>query len=170
MKLTNLDRDSFIRAVMNDVPLENFSEKAHALIKAAHEKWLPEPIRLVYADEKLRRQFLKVTYIRHSQHIESLSLYAAEGFEIIANKTLNEKVSELATKSRLQSEKRQALSQKLKSVIHSCNTLKQAQELLPEFVKYLPQDRDGKVTRNVPAVGNLVADLAEAGWPKKEKK
>lgn len=34
---------------------------------------------------------------------------------------------------------------------------------LPEFAKYLPQERDGKVIRSMPVIANLVADLMQAG-------
>ena len=46
----------------------------------------------------------------------------------------------------------------------------QALEILPEFAKYLPQERDGKVIRSMPVIANLVADLMQAGWPKDKAK
>lgn len=59
-----------------------------------------------------------------------------------------------------------ALKAKLTAAIAACFTLKQAKERLPEFVKYLPTDRDSTGTSNLPAVANLVADLVQLGWPK----
>ena len=170
MKLNNYDRDSFVRAVMNDVPQIDYCAKAEALVKAAHEKWLPAAVKPLYEDKELRHRFLKTNYINFSQHLSSITLYAADGFEIGSVKGLREKISELAAKASEQSAKRRSLHSQVKSAIYGCNTLKQATDLMPEFAKYLPQDRDGKVTRNVPAIGNLVTDLTAAGWPKKETK
>jgi len=47
--------------------------------------------------------------------------------------------------------------------------LKQAQERLPELVKYLPADREKTRVTNLPAVINPVAELTAAGWPKDKK-
>lgn len=65
-----------------------------------------------------------------------------------------------------QTASRNALESKLNAIIGGCTTLKQAMERLPEFVKYLPQERGGKVISTLPAIANVVADLTAAGWPK----
>lgn len=62
------------------------------------------------------------------------------------------------------------LRKQLTAVIAACTTLKQAKEALPEFIKYLPEEPGNPVDRTLPVVGNLVADLSKAGWPKKDSK
>ena len=62
------------------------------------------------------------------------------------------------------------LRKQLTAVIASCTTLKQAKKALPEFVKYLPEEPGSAIDRTLPVVGNLVADLSKAGWPKKDSK
>lgn len=59
------------------------------------------------------------------------------------------------------------LRKQLTATIDSCTTLKQAKEVLPEFIQYLPEEPT-QVNRSLPVVGNLVADLSKAGWPKKK--
>ena len=53
----------------------------------------------------------------------------------------------------------------LEAVISGCTTLKQAQERLPEFVKYLPQP-ERKATPNLPSTTDVFDSLTKAGWPK----
>ena len=76
-------------------------------------------------------------------------------------------ISEMDDQQKLQNESHSQLRQQLRNAISLCNTLKQAEEALPEFKKYLPEDRDGdKKCRQMPVIANLVADLMNAGWPK----
>lgn len=170
MKLNNHDRESFVRAVMGDVPQTDYNTKAEQLIRAAHEKWLPDAVKTVFQDSSLRQRFLKVCYLNPSSYLDNIALYAGDGFTLDSVKGLREKIGDLAAKACEQSAKRRSLHSQVKSAIYGCNTLKQAKDLMPEFAKYLPQDRDGKVTRDVPAISNLVTDLTAAGWPKKEAK
>lgn len=74
----------------------------------------------------------------------------------------------LHTKYVDQQNERVALSKRIRAVIDSCNTLKQATDALPEFAKYLP-DESPKADRSLPVVGNLVAELTTKGWPKGQK-
>jgi hypothetical protein len=36
---------------------------------------------------------------------------------------------------------------------------------LPEFEKYFPAE-DAPISKNLPALANMVADLTKLGWPK----
>lgn len=167
MRLTNYDRDSFVRAVLNDVPQIDYNAKAEALIRAAHEKSLPPKIKAVFDDTELRDRYLRVHYFNPSAHLNNIALYAGEGFSLDSVKGLREKVFAIASKAAEQSSQRQSLRLQIKAAIYGCNTLKQACDTMPELIKYLPQDRGGKVTRQLPAIGNLVSDLTKAGWQKK---
>jgi len=164
MKLTNYDRDSFISSVLDDTPSINYNDQARNLVQKSAVAKAHQKIKAVYADNSLRG-FLKFDkYYNMPYPLGSIRTLDTE----FKNEELDKQLSDLALKLKEQSAIRDDLSAKVKAVIYSCSTLKQATERLPEFVKYLPKDRDG-VTSGVPSVVNLVEDLIKAGWPKKSK-
>ena len=65
-------------------------------------------------------------------------------------------------------EKRKSVKHNLASAIGSCSTLKQAQAMFPEFVRYMPTEE--QPTKNLPALASVVADLVVMGWPQGRSK
>ena len=164
MKLTKYDREAFVRAVLDDTPQEDFDAKARAIVHAAAASRLPPKVKAVYDDSETRG-FLQVS--RYLAMPGSLNnVYTYDAFEWTDE--LRKKLDELAAKKSVQRATIRALSSKLTAVIGACSTLNQAKERLPEFVKYLPAERDGTGATNLPAVANLVTDLVAAGWPKEK--
>ena len=164
MKLTNYDRDAFIQSVLDDTPSVDYNDQARNLVQKSAVAKAPQKIKAAYADNSLRG-FLKFDKYYSMPHPLGCVRTLDTEFK---NEELDIQLADLASKSKAQSAIRDDLRMKLKAVIYSCTTLKQATERLPEFVKYLPKDRDG-VTSGVPSVINLVEDLTKAGWPKKSK-
>ena len=166
MKLTIADREAFVRAAMDDVPKENYDVPAHKLVLDHLRATVPVDLQNTiakYPDFFDAHRVSMPAYIgdfntrlipayREVRHIVTGEIYT----EIIA----------LSRKAEAQTTKRTDLVQKLRGAINGCTTLKQALEILPEFAKYLPQERDGKAIRSMPVIANLVADLMQAGWPK----
>jgi hypothetical protein len=162
MKLTKYDRDAFISSVMHDTPSVDYAEQARALVHKEAVAKAPQKIKSIYSDNSLRG-FLKFDKYYNMPHpLGSVRTLDTE----FKNDELNEKLNELAKKHKEQSGLRNDLSNKVKAVIYACSTLKQATERLPEFIKYLPKNRD-EITSGVPSVVGLVEDLTKAGWPKK---
>lgn len=62
-------------------------------------------------------------------------------------------------------DKRKTVELNLANAIGSCNTLKQAQEMFPEFVRYMPTEE--QPTKNLPALVGVVTDLVVMGWPRR---
>ena len=172
MRLNNYDRDAFVRSAMNDVPEIDFNVKAQKLINDHLKKVVP--VDLQNTITKYPDYFPAHSIATPSPlHNFASRLIAAtwEYRNLTKWPDLLEKVEALAELARVQGNQRDALARKLHAAIAPCTTLKQALELLPEFAKYLPTERDGdKTCRQMPAVANLVADLMNAGWPKKEVK
>lgn len=165
MRLTNSDRDAFVRAVMDDVPKTDYSEQAMKLCEEAFLKAADPRLLAVYNDPKLRDR-LEGRYVALPGYLQNFYHRLVDDKTLTA---LRSQLEELANKHREQVESRSKLETQLRGAIYGCTTLKQAKEVLPEFEKYLPQERDGKVIRSMPVVANLVTDLMNAGWPKDKK-
>ena len=163
MRLTKYDREAFVLACMADVPTIDYNEQAVALVRADIVATMHPMVRAVY-DNKGQRQQLDSTYVSLGGYFNSRAFYGAVGYRI--GETLKAQLSQLAEAAKVQHERDAALEDKLTATIACCTTLKTALERLPEFVAYLPTERDGTGVVNLPAVANLVTDLMAAGWPK----
>jgi hypothetical protein len=162
MKLTKTDREAFVRAVMNDVPMVDYNEKARALAMEHLVASLPSAVRALWNDNALRG-YVKV--IRHYTQYPLDNITGPEGDFSIA---VTAQLDSLATAMSDQNDERRELQERLAGVIAGCSTLAKATKVLPEFVKYLPADRDGTGVTNLPAISGVVADLTKAGWPKEQ--
>jgi hypothetical protein len=162
MKLTNYHRQAFVSSVMNDVPKVDYQRQFQAaveedMIAVAHPK-----IAAVLKDKNLRHVLFSGYHRASPKSGSGLSSVSTYRDYEPSNKaaTVFAEISELA---KLQKEKRNELEAMVTGVIKSCSTLKDAQERLPEFVKYLPEEAT-KGTM-LPAIANLAAELMKAGWP-----
>lgn len=167
MKLTNSDREAFIRAVLDDVPQVNYNEQCRTLVMAWAVARLPADVAAAY---KSNPGFITLAYV---QTPGCLSSHYAPGLDPIYNldavaPELWAQLTPLSYAAKEQEATNKALREQLKGAIFSCTTLKKAKEMLPEFEKYLPADRDGVSDRAMPMISNLVATLVEAGWPKSQ--
>ena len=159
MRLTISDKQAFVRAVLDDVPSIDYSAEFRVFALDASAKKLPKAIKAIHDDPKLRG-WLQCD--KWANMPGSCCRVYDTDFE---DDKYRSKVEELSASNKAQNAQRSELHNKLTAAIASCTTLKQAQALLPEFAKYLPEDRES-VTKCLPAVANLVADLSRAGWPK----
>lgn len=168
MRLTKDDKNAFVQAVMNDVPQVDYQE----LVRQKIQKWCFDalPADLQPAAKKYPEYFATsyiytpigcsaVYAICAPEHRGALfeGRFPAQWKELVA----------LGAEYRAQSATLQALREKVTALISTCTTLKQAEERLPEFAKYLPTDRAPATTSNLP-VANTLAELQAAGWPKGE--
>lgn len=160
MRLTTIDRDAFVRAVLDDIPTTDYQD----LYRKRMQEWGIANLPTV----------AKALHDKHPEllHREARRCVHYQYVTVIGRKDPNSDPQFVAEMRELKAawEKQTAmidtLSAKLRAVIGRCNTLKQAKERLPEFEKYLPQERDGVVLGSLPVVANVVADLTAAGWPK----
>lgn len=163
MNLNKYDRQAFVRAVMDDVPMINYDELARKKAKETILSFLPAEVQMVY---KHYPDYLNTKYIGMPGSLDNFYMPAPDR-RVIKDEAPEvwTELEELAAKKTEQGDKREALRMKLTAIIDSCRTLKQAKERLPEFEKYLPAERGVTDTVNLP-VANLVAELNAAGWPK----
>lgn len=189
MRLTIVHKDSFVRAVMDDLPDLRKTEEHASVMSAVMEKLkkgLPPKVFCLYEDPELRRYLMC--------HYQIINNYHS------ASKTLTEVISKLhyREQSRLSSdfgavpisipitggdplcESLIAYSLKLAEVskvrrtleglIKGVSTLNRAKEVLPASLhKYLPKETSNTATnsdRSLPVISNVLLDLTSAGWPK----
>jgi len=166
MKLTKIHRQAFVRAVMQDVPTVNFDDQIHKFVKERAIEYLPPQLRPVALDKDLSG-FLSMDTMWFEQHrtgVGAVRVFAARSGGFRLNDKDQAHISKLMNEAERQIEDRKSLQERIEGVIASCITLRQATERLPEFVKYLPAEQEK--TNNLPAIANIVADLAKRGWPK----
>jgi hypothetical protein len=164
MRLTNSDRDAFVQAVLDDVPQINYDEQARSKVMAFAIARLPADLQPLY---KKYPDFFETSWYRTPGCVSSVYAVGHTSCDIEAvDKDFWNELQELSNQKRAQSTTHSELRNQLHAAIFSCTTLKKAQEVLPEFKKYLPADRDGVVDRSMPIISNLLATLTEAGWPK----
>jgi hypothetical protein len=164
MKLNISDRDAFVRAVMHDVPRTDYLEQAHKLVQADICSHMSPRVLAAYED-RTEREYFGARHLYFSPHIAS-GYYIGALASYQLSEALKVQLEELSAKHIEQSNTHAALRQKLQSIINGCSTLKQAKERLPEFEKYLPDDRTTTGTTQLPAIANVVAELTVLGWPK----
>lgn len=187
MKLTKKIKADFVEAVLADVPRNNYPTKIEDLLRKNYTA-LRKKLNLDgIEDWRLAHNRLCVEYYEHrgtkeiSAHPDTSGKSWEYGYCVIAGITVRglsdtevnrikntPEISELVQKYVDELNLINTLRKKLEATIAACTTLKQAKECLPEFEKYLPAET-APVDRSLPVVGNLVAELTKAGWPKKKK-
>ena len=189
MKLTKAHRAEFVRAVLADVPTKNYPTQAEDLARKLCQAKYKE---LGLSGVDINRLKHTGIYIRVWQEDGSDTVVASRPTDTTRGYYLSNSLAQIAGNGLSEYEIAEItgcpemmairqgyadernmlnnLRKQLTAVIASCTTLKQAKEALPEFIKYLPEEPGSAIDRTLPVVGNLVADLSKAGWPKKDSK
>lgn len=170
MRLTTSMRDAFVRAVLDDVPRVDYNEQFKTVAIAHCLSRLPKEIVKIYNNSTLRGYLKFETVSIREEWYESevsAALPMYDNYHLVKSELAAlPEVQALTKAKQAQHDRIYKLRQDLKAAILSVSTVKQANELLPEFTKYLPQPED-KPSKFAPAViANLAADLTAAGWPK----
>lgn len=169
MKLTNTIRDAFVRAAMDDVPSVNYDEIAAKKVRDYAYQHLPPEIKKVY-DKPALRGYLHETHTYTPSGLCDVYVVTANPTYYWAKDVPNlwAELEALADQKAAQRAARTELQDKLRAVAYSVTTRKALEAALPEFAQYLPAE--AAVSRNLPAVANVVADFVKAGWPKEKTK
>lgn len=170
MRLTKHIREAFVRAAMNDVPTVDYGAQAQALAEKTLIELMPASVKKLLKD-KDAELWINKEWVYMPRHFSSFSGYCPIGESSIISQRRPEvwaKIGDLHAKHEQQREKLAQLRRKLEGCAESVTTRKALAELLPEFEKYLPADERAAI-KTLPAVANVVADFAAAGWPKSTK-
>lgn len=164
MRLNKYHKDAFVEAVLQDLPATDYDEIAQKLVRDAMVERMPVKVRAVY-DDKDVRHWLRNEWMSMPGSLQNFYCTTCSNTGEVPGE-LKERLLELSQLKREQTSKKDAFGHKIRAAIDSCQTRKQALELLPEFEKYLPKDTTGTGVSNLPVINNLVAELVQAGWPK----
>lgn len=176
MKLTTLHKEAFVSSVMNDVPKIEYQDQLQKIIHQDMLDSSPKEVSAALKCKVLRPLLFKAGETWCPDHRISLSAggsvgrYDAGLSSIVVypgftpSEKAKAKLGAICLEAAMQSVKRSQLGAKVRGAINGCTTLKQAQEQLPEFAKYLPTEAEK--SNYLPAIANLAADLCKAGWPK----
>jgi hypothetical protein len=170
-RLTQHDRNSFISAVLNDVPMIDYDEQAREKVQKFALTLLPEGVSA--ALKAFPDWFMVTMYISLPGTLNNCSVTAKDRNEfdkqLKANKKLWAELVAMEKAKNAQGTIRSNLREKVRGLAYSCTTVNALETRAPEFKKYLGKSTP-VVDRSVPVVQNIVADLAKAGWPKDQKK
>lgn len=160
MKLTKYAKETFIRAVMADVPKEDYKEKAAKIMEEDAQQQRPALIATAYAAHP-------AYFNRKNIYVEDLGYVTVCGVasEFQPSEPALQKLREISKLEAAQDNLRCEIRSRSEAVVGSCSTDKQLRQRLPELEKYLPSEATD--TQNLPQCGNLIAELTAAGWKAK---
>jgi len=168
MKLTNAMRDCIIAAIMQDVPKVDYEETVRKMCQDFAVFLLPADLRVAY---KKHPEYFSTVAIWLPGSLTSVYVVGHNRDEIkrkmAADTAFWDGILSFQIKIDQQSVVARVLRAKIKAALYSCNTTKQAIELLPDFEKYIPTDQ--APNRSLPAVVNPIAEFRAAGFPKDKK-
>lgn len=157
MKIDKYVRQSIVRAIMADVPKPDKAKRREDL-QAAIVKAMSPAVRKVFKESP---GALKTHYFGDLVYDDN----RWSSRELVVGDVTDEKLEELAKPYKAEDEAISAARCKLQGAIEGCNTRKALMTRLPEFEKYFPAE-DAPISKNLPALANMVADLTKLGWPK----
>jgi len=167
-RLTNYERDAYIRNVMNDVPkAQDWSETIKKAIEPVFLELLDPKVRAVYKDKNLRSNLNRWFYYPPNGG-GSICLFGSD-FSREQLAKLDEVAGPLQLQAKEERKKRAALEEKVRALAYSCTTYAKLREAMPEFAKYVPDDAQA-VCKTLPATANILQDFVAAGWPVKKEK
>ena len=157
MKIDKYVRQSIVRAIMNDVPKPD-KVKRRADLQAAIVKAMSPDVRKVF---KTSPGALKAHYFGDLVY-DSLNWNTRD---VVVGDVTEAKLDELAKPYKDEDEATSAIRCKLEDAIEGCTTRKALMTRLPEFEAYFPSE-EAPMSKTLPALANMVADLSKLGWPK----
>lgn len=175
MKLTKYHKEAFVKSVMNDVPSIDFQDEVNAAVLGDMIAQAPvKGLKVALQDKEMRPFVLSSndSWTPDSLSVEGRYCYynmvgicrVATYLHFTESEDLKAYGKDVMQRAGAQYLRRLELESKVAAAIAACSTVKQAAELLPEFIKYLP-DEPVKGTM-LPMVANMANDLIAAGWPK----
>ena len=161
MRLDKYDKQAIVKAIMADVPKPD-KVKRRADLQAAIVKAMSPDVRKVF---KNTPGALKVSYFNDLLY-DGMTWSTRE---LVVGDVPDDKLKELAAPYRAEDKAIDEARIKLQGAIEGCNTRKALMTRLPEFEKYYPAE-DAPMSKNLPALANVMADLSKLGWPKGKAK
>jgi hypothetical protein len=157
MKIDKYARAAIVKAIMADVPTPD-KVKRRADLQAAVVKAMSPAVRKVF---KECPGALKTSYFNDLLY-DGMTWSTRE---LVVGDVSEDKLKELTAPYKAEDEAIRSAKAKLAGAIEGCTTRKALMTRLPEFEKYYPAE-DAPMSKNLPALANVMADLSKLGWPK----
>jgi hypothetical protein len=157
MKLNKYDKQAIVKAIMQDVPKPD-KNKRRIAIQDAVVKAMSPAVRKVFKDCPGALRTYHVGDLTYNGNWDSRTVVVGDvtdGMMDAILKPYKDADDDLY-----------AAHNKLRNAIDSCTTRKSLMDRLPEFEKYFPSE-SAPLSKNLPALANVVADLSKLGWPKR---
>ena len=161
MRLDRYDKQAIVKAIMADVPKPD-KAKRRADLQAAIAKAMSPAVRKVFKESP---GALKTSYFGDLIYD---NIYGTTR-ELVVGDVPEDKLRELTKPYKDEDKAIDEARIKLQGAIEGCNTRKALMTRLPEFEKYYPAE-DAPMSKNLPALANVMADLSKLGWPKGKAK
>lgn len=159
-----MDKESFVNAVMADVPGTDYDEAATKVVMGSIKASFPKAVLDMWNNPETRPFIGYTGWVYTPPPLTNVPVPHYISDVVIDKDELNR----LADSKRDQNRARFELRIKIDGAIRGCATLKQALAALPgDLHKYLPQERRAPATKNVPVCTGLLSDLKVAGWVEK---
>ncbi len=160
MKLTKYDKQAIVKAIMADVPKPDKTKRRAAIQDAVVKAMSPA----------VRKVFKEIPGALRDEHVGDLiydGTWASRG--IVVGDVAAEVLETILKPYKDEDDAIYAAHNKLRGAVDSCTTRKALMERLPEFEKYFPAE-SAPLSKSLPALANVVADLSKLGWPKDKTK
>lgn len=156
-RMTTYRLDAFVRAIMQDVPQES-PEARYARACERLVKHMSPHCQAVYEeDPDVLRKFDGWAHE-----------FGEMSDDLPAGNLTNEEVAKLMADFVAEYELRRNIEVKVRNTLRGYHSVEAALKALPEFEKYLSPAAVSPPTQNLPALANVMSDLAKLGWPKKK--
>jgi hypothetical protein len=160
VKLTKYDKQAIVKAIMADVPKPNKTKRREE-IQAAVVKAMSPAVRKVFKDNPNALR---------DEHVGDLIFDGTwDSRNIVVGDVAADVLEAILKPYKDEDDAIYAAHNKLRNAVDSCTTRKALMERLPEFEKYFPVE-SAPLSKNLPALANVVADLSKLGWPKGKTK
>jgi hypothetical protein len=150
MKLNKTQKEVMVRAIIADLKTEDFISQAQSLIQKDAISKLPEPLRA-------HLDYLSTQYV----HVDGCRCMrvAVKNNNYRIPLAIQEQVTALHEKHVAQTDMVNQAKREIEALLHSCNTDKQAIQLLPENLhKYIPKE-DVKENQSTALVSENLSNL-----------
>lgn len=159
MKLTKQMKENFVYRALKDIPEIDYRSQWSALILKIAVDNLPENLKTVWNNNQTKPYLnIKSVYLRDFSCMGyvAVPMPESDNFSSFLNEDLLINLKNIHQSHAEQSDKRKQAQEVLESAINSVNTLKQAKEALPQFVKYLPEE-----TKKAQLPANIADDFLQ---------
>ena len=157
MRIDKYAKRSIVKAIMADVPKPD-KVKRRADLQAAIVKAMSPAVRKVFRESP---GALKTAYFGDLMY-DGMNWGTRD---LVVGDVPEDKLKELTAPYKAEDEAIRAAQHKLEGAIEGCTTRKALMTRLPKFEKYYPAE-DAPMSKNLPALANVMADLSKLGWPK----